>query len=77
MQEVKALTSWVIFSALTTPSSTMRQPRLSLSPCAETLPTPVAAVIDVEEALDGKGLLRRPRLLLVTLVLFERRDIRV
>ena len=44
-QKVKAFTSCVIFSALTAPSTMMRQPMLSLSPCATTLPTAVAAVI--------------------------------
>src|SRR6516165_1495208 len=44
-QEVKALTSCVIFSALTTPSTMMRQPILSLSPCAAILPMDAAAVI--------------------------------
>ena len=44
-QEVKALTSCVIFSALTSPSTVMRQPMLSLSPCATILPKAEAAVI--------------------------------
>src|ERR1700688_614309 len=44
-QKVKACTSCVIFSALTTPSTRMRQLMLSLSPCATTLPTDVAEVI--------------------------------
>src|SRR6478672_10858172 len=45
-QEVKALTSCVvIFSAFTSLSTTMRQPILSLSPCAAILPMLAAAVI--------------------------------
>ena len=44
-QEVKALTSFATFSALTTPSTVMRQPMLSLSPCATTLPMDAAVVI--------------------------------
>src|SRR5271168_2657164 len=43
-QKVKALTSCVIFSALTSPSTVMRQPMLSLSPCATILPTTAAWV---------------------------------
>src|ERR1700739_3951718 len=44
-QEVKALTSCVTFSALTTPPPMMRQPILSLSPCAAILPMDAAPVI--------------------------------
>src|SRR5271154_2965428 len=44
-QEVKALTSFDICSALTSPSTRMRQPMLSLSPCATILPTAVASVL--------------------------------
>src|SRR5271163_2985437 len=42
-QKVKAFTSCVIFSALTTPSTRMRQPMLSPSPCAAIFATAVAA----------------------------------
>ena len=45
LQKVNALASCVIFSALTTPSTRMRQPMLSLSPCATILSTAVAAVV--------------------------------
>src|SRR6478752_4261482 len=46
MQLVKVLTACCLMvSDLTTLSTNMRQPRLSLSPCAAILPTPAAAVI--------------------------------
>src|ERR1700722_1463866 len=38
-QKVNAFTSFDTRSALTSPSTTMRQPMLSLSPCATTFPT--------------------------------------
>src|SRR5271155_3340869 len=44
-QKVNALTSCVIFSALTSPSTVMRQPMLALSPCATILPTVDASVM--------------------------------
>src|SRR5277367_6105536 len=45
LQEIKALTSFDIRSVLTSPSTRMRQPMLSLSPCAATPPTAVASVL--------------------------------
>src|ERR1700733_12168239 len=44
-QKVNAFTSFDIRSALTSPSTTMRQPMLSLSPCATTFPTTAVWVI--------------------------------
>src|ERR1700752_351665 len=44
-QKVDALVSCAIRSALTAPSTTMRHPMTSLSPCATTFPTDVASVI--------------------------------
>src|ERR1700722_433326 len=45
LQEVNALASCVIFCALTTPSTKMRQPRLSPVPCAATPAMAVASVL--------------------------------
>ena len=46
VQEINALASCVVVrSALTTPSTKMRQPMLSLSPCATTSCTAVAALV--------------------------------
>src|SRR5271163_4620914 len=44
-QKVNACTSFDIRSALTSPSTTMRQPMLSLSPCATILAVAEASVI--------------------------------
>src|SRR5215813_10591988 len=46
-QKVKAFTSCVILSALTTPSTTIRQPILSLSPCATMFPTTAAKLVAI------------------------------
>src|ERR1700729_2683141 len=45
LQDANALASCVIFCALTTPSTKMRQPRLSLVPCAATPARAVASVL--------------------------------
>ena len=45
-QYVKAFTSCETFSDLTVPSTMMRQPMVSVSPCATTFPTMDGSVVD-------------------------------
>src|ERR1700730_11356680 len=52
-QEVKAFTWFDIRSALTSPSTMMRQPMLSLSPCATILPT-TAALLNANSTDHGR-----------------------